>query len=197
MTPILILAAGRSSRMAPRDKLAEPVGGVPLLRRQAAAAAATGEPVFVALPGPDHPRAALLEGLDVTALVIPRAAEGMGATLRDGVARLPAAPRFLVLLADLPGIGTEEMASVIAAGAADPGARIWQGTDADGALGHPILFDAALRPAFADLAGDEGARSIVRNRGGRLVPVPLPGRAATRDLDTPKAWAAFRAETGL
>ncbi|WP_370162833.1 NTP transferase domain-containing protein, partial [Limimaricola soesokkakensis] len=36
--PLLILAAGRSSRMRGADKLAQEINGVPLLRRQVAAA---------------------------------------------------------------------------------------------------------------------------------------------------------------
>ncbi|NBR54129.1 MAG: nucleotidyltransferase family protein, partial [Rhodobacteraceae bacterium] len=44
MTPILILAAGKSSRMRGRDKHLEEIDGVPLLRRLALAALALGEP---------------------------------------------------------------------------------------------------------------------------------------------------------
>ena len=65
-------------------------------------------------------------------------------------------------------------------------------TDAHGRYGHPIRFDAALRPAFAALTGDEGARAVVRST--RLQrPFPLPGDHATRDLDTPEDWADWRA----
>ena len=47
---ILILAAGRSSRMQGRDKLLEPVGGAPLVATLVARARKTGAKVFVALP---------------------------------------------------------------------------------------------------------------------------------------------------
>ncbi|WP_372805911.1 NTP transferase domain-containing protein, partial [Loktanella salsilacus] len=50
MIPILILAAGTSSRMRGADKLSMMVGGQPLLRRIAMQAAAVGD-TFVAL---DH-----------------------------------------------------------------------------------------------------------------------------------------------
>jgi CTP:molybdopterin cytidylyltransferase MocA len=197
MTPILILAAGRSSRMGGRDKLAEPVGGVPLLRQKALAALATGEPVFAALPGPDHPRAALLDGLTVTRLYPAGAAEGMGGSLRDSVAALPPCGGFLLLLADLPEIDTSHLNTLLAAPDKRPGALIWHGSDAAGNLGHPVLFDSSLRPEFATLGGDIGARPIVRAHKDRLAVVTLPGTVATRDLDTPEDWAAWRAETGL
>ncbi len=63
MTPILILAAGQSSRMRGRDKLLEPVDGVALLAAQADKSLAVTRDVFVALPAPGHPRLAALAGL--------------------------------------------------------------------------------------------------------------------------------------
>jgi CTP:molybdopterin cytidylyltransferase MocA len=196
MTPILILAAGRSSRMLGQDKLALAVDGVPLLRHRALAALATGEPVVLALPSRDHPRAALVDDLPVTLVVAPDAALGLAHTLRAGVDALPPCDRFLILLADLPDITTGDLCRVLVAPLAHPEARIWRGATADGAPGHPVLFAASLRPAFAALQGDTGADPIIRAQRAATVLVPLPGQHARRDLDTPADWAAFRAETG-
>jgi CTP:molybdopterin cytidylyltransferase MocA len=52
---ILILAAGASSRMAPRDKLLEQIDGQPLIARSLRTALATGLPVTLTLP-PDRPK---------------------------------------------------------------------------------------------------------------------------------------------
>jgi CTP:molybdopterin cytidylyltransferase MocA len=192
-TAILVPAAGQSSRMRGADKLAEPLGGVPLLARVVAGAAATGCPVFVALSRADHPRAALLEGLPATVLVVPEAAEGLGGTLRGGVARLPECARFMVLLADLPGIETADIRAVLNAPHSAPEAVIWRGATEDGRPGHPILFDATLRPRFAALGGDTGGEAIVRAEAARTALVTLPGDRALCDLDTPEDWAAWRA----
>ena len=102
--PIILLAAGQSSRMRGRDKLQEIVEGEPLLRRQARIArAATRGAVIVALPPAPHPRYALVADMEVEALPVPDAAEGMNASLRAGFAALPAGtPAAMVLLADLP-----------------------------------------------------------------------------------------------
>jgi CTP:molybdopterin cytidylyltransferase MocA len=192
-TPILIAAAGRSSRMGGADKLALPVDGEPLLRRIARAALAAGGDVHVALPAADHPRAALLAGLPVTRLALPEAAEGLSGTLRAGVAALPECARFMVLLADLPEIGAGDIRAVLDAPAAAAAALIWRGATAAGEPGHPILFDARLRPAFAQLRGDAGGEAVLRAAGGRVHLVPLPGGRARLDLDTPADWAAWRA----
>ena len=195
MVSILILAAGESRRMRGRDKLAELVGGEPLLRRQALAALSLGEEVFVALPGPGHDRAQHIADLDVTPLIVPEAAEGMGGTLRGAVAQLPTCDAFLVVLADLPMIGADEMRRVMDLRRAAPDARIWRGTTEDGKPGHPILFDAEVRPEFDMLSGDKGGELILRSHP--VAEVRLPGDAARLDLDTPEDWDDFRKKTGL
>jgi CTP:molybdopterin cytidylyltransferase MocA len=197
MTPILILAAGRSSRMNGNDKLALPVGGVPLLRSRALAALGTGEPVHIAIPDPGQSRAALVAGLPVTLHPVTESNLGQAWTLRAAVAALPPCARFLVLLADLPEITTADLRAVLNAPEHHPAARIWRGATETGEPGHPVLFDASLRPAFAGLSGDRGADPLIRAHRDQTVLVTLPRRHALRDLDTPQDWAAFRAETGL
>ena len=54
MIPILILAAGSSSRMQGRDKLLETIDRVPLLRRTVNSALGTDHPVYVTLPQQPH-----------------------------------------------------------------------------------------------------------------------------------------------
>ncbi len=178
--------------MRGRDKLLEPVDGQPLIRRQVQAVLDAGLAPFVALPGPGHPRALALAGLAHVALHLPGSAEGLGGTIRDGVAALPDCASFLILAADLPGITAADLRAI--AGAAMGEAQVLIATDATGSYGHPIRFDASLRPAFASLTGDEGARAVVRATR-RQRPFPLPGDHATRDLDTPEDWAAWRATT--
>lgn len=195
MTPILILAAGKSSRMRGRDKHLEEIDGVPLLRRLALAALELGEPVFVALPALPHPRAEALEGLDMTLLAIPEAEEGMSGTLRSAVARLPQSEGLLLVLGDLAEIGAVEMRAVMAARADAPDKLIWRGATETGEPGHPILFDASLVPRFAELSGDGGGESLVKPLKEQTCLVPLPGRVARHDLDTPEDWDAFRKKT--
>ncbi|MFA8440761.1 NTP transferase domain-containing protein [Yoonia sp.] len=192
MTPILILAAGRSSRMGGRDKLLEDVGGVPLLRKQVQTALATGQPVFVALPPAAHDRQAAIADLDVTVLRVPEAAEGMSGTMRGAVAQLPIAPAFMLTLADLVALETADLKAVFAARTAHPQYVVWRGATVDGKPGHPIVFDASLRPAFAGLKGDGGGESLVKPLWDQTYLVPLPGNRARLDLDTPADWAAWR-----
>ena len=173
--------------MRGRDKLAEPVGGEPLLRRQVRIAQATGRPVTVALPPAPHPRHALTG--DATPLVVPDAAEGMGRSIAAGIAHLAGADAVLLLLGDLPEIETADLMAVIRAWDGSEG--IVRGATADGEPGHPILIPRAAYPDFRALRGDDGGRSVVARHRVRLV--PLDGSRARLDLDTPEDWARWRA----
>lgn len=196
--PIVILAAGASSRMQGRDKLLEDVGGIPLLRSQAHKARATTRgPVLIALPAAPHPRYHALAGLEVDILPVPDAAEGISASLRRSFAALPAdAPCAMLLLADLPDITADDLRRVAAAVDLDSDVLVWRGATVDGAGGHPIVFRRSMFAHFATLQGDHGGAEVVAQAKGRIALIPLEGRRARRDLDTPEDWAAWRAENG-
>lgn len=190
MIPILILAAGASSRMAPRDKLLEPVAGEPLLRRTARIACAASDAVLVVLPPGRPGRGQALSGLPVRRVLAAEAAEGMAASLRAGLCEVPEAPGVMVLPADMPGLTAEDLSLMDAAFSEDP-ARILRGASGD-RPGHPVIFPADLWPALSALTGDEGGRPVIAANKGRLRLIPLPGDNATLDLDTPEDWANWR-----
>ncbi len=192
--PILILAAGASSRMRGADKLMQTIGGEALIHRMARIARETGQTVLVALPPAPHPRHDAISDLDVHRIEVPDAAEGMNASLRAGLAQLPPeADAVMILLADLPEITTEDLRRVAAAFRPDGDTLIWRGATAAGRPGHPVLFDRTLFSELAALAGDSGAQSVVRAHRDRVALIPLPGLHALRDLDTPEDWATWRA----
>jgi CTP:molybdopterin cytidylyltransferase MocA len=193
MTPeILILAAGSASRMRGADKLLEDVDGEPLLARSARVALATGCRVTVTLP-PDRPgRLVAIQGLAVTPVIVPDAAQGMAASLIAGLRALPAAAPVLMVLADLPDLTTKDLQACLAVWAKDPRA-IPRGAAADGTPGHPVGFPPDLRAELLALTGDTGARAVLARHADRLHLVRLPGTHATTDLDTPEEWATWRA----
>ncbi|WP_298848654.1 nucleotidyltransferase family protein [uncultured Ruegeria sp.] len=186
--PIILLAAGQSSRMGGLDKLMQLIDGVPLLAHSATRACAVG-PVIVALPPKPHPRYDALEGLDIQVVPVLDAAEGMNASLRAAIRQLPAeAPAVMVLLADLPDLTETDLATILKARQTHPGDLIWRGTTEDGKPGHPVVFDRSLFDQLSKLQGDDGAQVVVRKQRGRVHLEPLPGQNALLDLDTPEDW---------
>ena len=191
---ILILGAGASRRMRGRDKLMEEVGGRPLLRRQIEVASATGLDIAVALPPRPHPRWELIHG--ATGIEVTDAHSGMDASLATGISALANRPAVLVLLGDLPEIESDDLLAVLEARRDHPDYLVWRAVTEDGRPGHPIIFDRTLFPAFANLPGDSGGRSVVAAAGERVLFVPTPGDRARLDLDTPEEWAAWRLSRG-
>lgn len=194
MIPIVIPAAGKSSRMRGSDKLMQQIDDVPLLRRTVLTALHSGVgPVFVTLPAPTHPRQTALIGLDATIIPVPDAGEGMNASLRRAVTKLPQSSQAaMILLADLPDLSADDLRKVSKSIDLKPDYCIWRGATEDGKPGHPVIFSAALFPEIARLTGDAGAQGLVRTYAAHLV--PLPGQNARTDLDTPEAWVKWRSQ---
>ncbi|CUJ93040.1 molybdopterin-guanine dinucleotide biosynthesis protein A [Ruegeria denitrificans] len=192
--PIILLAAGQSSRMGGQDKLLQIVDGQPLLRR-AALIACQAAPVIVALPPAPHPRFKALEGLSLLRVEIPDANEGMNASLRGALAHVPPdAGAVMILLADLPDITTADLSDVLSAVQSHPDKLIWRGATASGKAGHPVAFDRSLFNQLSHLTGDKGAQSVVRAHADKVHLHALPGQNALLDLDTPADWTAWRAK---
>lgn len=194
--PIILLAAGQSSRMRGRDKLLEMVDGQPLLRRQAEMVlSVTDGPVLVALPVAPHPRYDAIAGLAVAQIPVPDADEGMNASLRRCFAALPqGAEAAMLLLADLPELTSDDLRKVLQAIELTSDNSIWRGATASGKPGHPTVFAAKHFRKFASLSGDSGGRDIVSSAKDETMLVPLSDDHARLDLDTPEDWAAWRAK---
>lgn len=192
-TAILILAAGSSSRMGGRDKLMQNANGNPLLARVLAQAGATGLPVYVTIPGPDHPRAHLVRDGGGVPVIVTDWASGMAASIRSGVAALPAdIPGVMILPGDMPDLQTDDLLNIARAALASPKAII-RATSADATPGHPVIFPGNLFGELAKLSGDQGARAVIAAHKDRLIHHALPGNRALVDLDTPADWDAWNA----
>jgi len=195
---IMIPAAGASSRMRGRDKLLERVDGLPLLLRQAHMALACNRDVLVTVPpgaAGKKRREVLRQSNRLTVRVITDASEGIAASLRAGAAWAQAHEfdALMIVLADLPDLGCDDLQKLMQVAAEKPDLVI-RAVDQTGSLGHPVIFPARLFSAIAELNGDQGARDLLRHED--VVTLPLAGGRATTDLDTPEAWARWRARTG-
>lgn len=179
--------------MGGADKLMLKIDGVPLIVRTCRRAAATGHPVFAAIPGPWHPRYEALRDEPVTCFDVPGHKEGIGGTLRDAVHRLPPCDAFMIVLADMPDLETSDLERVMAAFPYRAKNTVVRAFTDGGDPGHPILVSSDLRPDFSALSGDDGANEIVSNPTLSLIRVPLSKDRARVDLDTQEDWTNWLA----
>ena len=186
----LVLAAGLSRRMAPRNKLLAADGsGHAMVRRVAAAAVASRAETVIAVTGHQADAvAACLDGLRLQMVHAPDYAQGMSASLKAGIAALPAGIEgVLVCLGDMPLITPGLLDGLIAAFEAAMRPAIIVPLCA-GARGNPLLWDRAFFPAFATLTGDQGARPLLQGFAAHVVGVETADDAVLRDFDTLEAF---------
>ncbi|MGP9791462.1 nucleotidyltransferase family protein [Roseinatronobacter sp. NSM] len=188
---IVLPAAGLARRMRGGDKLLEQIEGQALLRHVAQRALQASAHVAVTLRVGAAQRAAVLAGLPVTVLSVPDADEGMAASLRVAANWGLAAPvdALMIALPDMPDITSDDFRTLIAAQQARPDDCLRAATS-DNRPGHPVIVPRALLRDMLALAGDQGARDILRAHPPRLH--PLEGMRALTDLDTPEDWQAWR-----
>lgn len=202
----IILAAGLGSRMeSSRPKVILPLEGRPLLRWvMDAALAAFCRPIITVV---GHRAAEVMARVPAPAgvkyLVNHRYREGMGTSLAAGIRALAGHSEVeaaAVLLGDQPLIRGEHITALtraLAAGraAAAPRGRANMPGAARavfrGAPGHPVIIHRDLFGQLTDLAGDEGARRIIKSRPSIAVPFEDPG--VTADVDR---WSDYEAMSG-
>ncbi|AHM04974.1 CTP:molybdopterin cytidylyltransferase [Roseibacterium elongatum DSM 19469] len=188
---IVLLAAGRATRMRGADKMLQEVpvmlGTEPLIRAMARRCARVG-PTRVVIARDQDARRAAVADLDVEIVDIPPGG-GMAASIVAGVQGRDGP--MIVVLADMPDVTANDIYRLAGLSRQAPQA-ILRAAAADGTPGHPVLFPADLRPALEGLTGDAGARAILQAHEARVHLVPLDGERALTDLDTPEDWARWR-----
>jgi molybdenum cofactor cytidylyltransferase len=190
----VVLAAGRSTRMGGPNKLLAEIRGRPLVRIVVEEALAShAKPVIVVV---GHQRGEVekaLAGLPVQFVHNPDFAQGLGTSLKAGIAAVPAeADGAIVCLADMPQVDASLLNRLIAAFDPDRGALIVMPT-VEGRRGNPVLWSRRFFPDLMAIEGDVGARHFIARYGEAVVEVPLEGKAALVDVDTPEALVGVKA----
>lgn len=178
----ILLAAGESSRLGRPKQMLE-IAGESLVHRAARTALGYCTAGLVVVTGAVHdPIVATLAPTPARIVHNPEWQEGMGASLRCGVAASPAnADAFLLVLCDQPRIGRGELGALVDAWTAAPEAIAAAGYA--GSCGVPAIFPARFRDRLLALRGERGARALLEEED-RVSVVDMP--AAAFDIDTPE-----------
>ncbi|MEA2672262.1 MAG: molybdenum cofactor cytidylyltransferase [Chloroflexota bacterium] len=187
----MVLAAGASRRMG-RPKQLLPLAGTTLLGTVLAAARAARLDEVVLVLGAEAERVGgAVDTRGVRVVVAADHAEGMGASLRTGVAALgPEIERVAVLLGDQPRVDAALVDAVLdrhrrsglSAAAASCG----------GVLQPPVVADRRLWPQLLGVRGDSGLRALLRAAPGTVATLSVEDAAI--DVDTPDDYRRLLAE---
>ncbi len=193
----VILAAGRSTRMAPANKLLVPFKGVPMvLHAVDAALASQAEPVIVVV---GHDAARVREALGARKVAIvenPDFAEGLSTSVRAGIAALPPGlDGALFALGDMPRVSPQHINRLIAAFNPAEGRTICVPTRR-AKRGNPVLWSARFFAELSALSGDAGARGLLGQHADQLCEVEMDDDGILLDVDTPEALASQTREAG-
>ena len=192
----IVLAAGRSSRMGPHNKLLESIDGKAIIAPVAEVAIASGvEPVIVVTGFEAERIEEALRGLTVTFAHNAQFAEGMSSSIKAGFKALPAdCDGALILLGDMPRVERRDIEALIAAFAK-------KGRDTicipvrDSRRGNPVLWGASYFAEMMGLRGDVGAKQLIPKHAEHVIEVPVASNGIFADVDTPADLAELRSSS--
>jgi len=191
---LILLAAGGSSRLGHPKQLL-PYRGRTLLRHAAETALASVCRPIVAVLGAqaDHLRPEMA-GLEVLIVENPEWEQGMGSSIRTGLAALemsaPDVSGVLLMLCDQPLLSPKALDALVRSHL-DTGSPL-VASEYGGTRGVPAFFSRALFPELRALKDAQGARAVIAAHASEAVTLPLP--AGVWDVDTAADYARLRSQ---
>jgi molybdenum cofactor cytidylyltransferase len=187
----IVLAAGRSSRLAPRNKLLELVGGEPMIRRVAASVLESGVSSVIVVTGNEADYIVdALNGLDVTIVTNPSYADGLSTSLKAGLEAVsPTADGALICLGDMPEVEIPVIHALLAAftGPAAICVPVHRGQ-----RGNPVLWGSSYFAEMMSLTGDVGAKPLMARHANHLIEVEVATDSIFEDVDSPADLARLK-----
>ena len=190
----VVMAAGRSSRMAPANKLLTEVDGRLMVQRAVDAALASQARPIVVVTGHDGSRVReALAGRPVEFVDNPDFSSGLSTSVRAGLAWLAGKDTdgAVFMLGDMPLVTAAHIDRLIAAFNPVEGRSICIPTH-KGKRGNPVLWGVKFFPEMRAIEGDKGARPLFREHADQVCEVEMQDDGILVDIDTPEALAALR-----
>ena len=195
---VVLLAAGRSTRMGGPNKMLAEANGQPLVVHAVKAALDSQAVEIVVVLGhmADRVRPAIERAVPVNSrlrfVTNPDFAEGLSTSVRTGIGALGAGiDAAIVQLGDMPGVTSGLLDRLMAAFSPVEGRAICVPT-VNGKRGNPVLWARRFFAEIAKIAGDTGAKHLIGEHADLVCEVEMKGEGAITDIDTPEALAAWR-----
>jgi molybdenum cofactor cytidylyltransferase len=191
----VVLAAGRSTRMGAVNKMLAEIGGKPLIRIAAEQAIASRAKPVIVVTGHEREKVeSALSGLPVRLVHNPDFAEGLGTSLKAGIAAVPdESDAAIVCLGDMPQVDAALINKLISSFDPERGALVVV-PSIDGRRGNPVVWSRRFFHDLMSIQGDIGARHLIGSYAEAVVEVPVAGEAALTDVDTPESLSVVKSE---
>ena len=182
--PVLLLAAGGSSRMGQPKQLL-PWGNQTLIEHQIEILQDTGNPINVVIGSNSDLVIPVIEKYPVNIFINTDWESGMGSSISFGIGQIiqkfPAADGVLITLLDQPLLTTSYFEKMF--DAYQPNSKqILVSRSASGWTGVPVLFDQCFLKELTELSNDEGARKIIKRNEENVI--RLESDDILEDMDT-------------
>ena len=185
MITLIVLAAGKSTRMQGHNKLLEEIQGKPMIRRVVEAALDSKVDETIVVLGWDESRLReVLADLSCRLIVNREFDRGQSSSLKAGLDEVdPETKAVLVLPGDIAKIDFLSIDRVVNSYAADGGTILVAAHN--GRHGHPILIDRKLFKEIAQITEEtHGLKSLVKKYKNEIRLVEVDSDVVLRDVDT-------------
>lgn len=187
----IILAAGRSTRMGPSNKLLAELNGKPMLAHILNTLNETRVKDLVVVTGHEH-RMVEEIAADFNAALVhnPDYRDGMSTSLKRGISAVPKdSDAAIICLGDMPFVSVDVIDGLIAAYNPTEGRDLCVPT-VDGRRGNPVLIGRRYFAEIHEISGDKGARDLIRAYETSVCEVAIDDPTIFHDIDTPDALNA-------
>jgi molybdenum cofactor cytidylyltransferase len=184
----VVLAAGESRRMGEQNKLTMRVDGIPMVARVVDALQESSAQRVIVVTGhePEQIQEAL-SGRNVELVHNPDYAEGIGTSVRTGIAALgDDVDGALVALGDMPWVSAEVIRRLVDAFTSDGELSIFIPMFGR-KRGNPVLWGSQHFPELLALAGDVGGKALFHRHAEAICYVDVESASVNIDVDTPEA----------
>lgn len=184
----IVLAAGASRRMGDANKLTMQVDGTPMVARVVDAVQQSRvERVIVVTGHESEGIEQALPGRNVELVHNPDYAEGIGTSVRAGIAALgDDVHGALVALGDMPWVSAEVIDRLVDAFTSDGELSIFIPMFGR-KRGNPVLWGSQHFPELLALTGDVGGKALFHRHAAAICYVDVESASVNIDVDTPDA----------
>jgi molybdenum cofactor cytidylyltransferase len=184
--PIIILAAGSSSRLGQPKQLLE-YEGETLLNRTIRIASEVSDDIIVVLGSRFQEISKTISNKNVQIIFNESWETGMASSIIEGLKTRLSAEKVIISLCDQPYLNTSIFESLILEEKLTQSPII--ASNYSNQIGVPILFNKLIYNDLLALKGDKGARSILPKYNDSIGQIDFPNGAI--DIDTVEDWELF------